>query len=756
MQTTEKPLLNALMEQGRDYMPSVPRTDEDDKALIWNAKLFVSTKRTHCSADRFEQIFTTTMNYITTTEHHMYMDIQKGNTTMKEFVQWLKVYFARNFPEMSNENDYSIMFERLKVAVFQYYVLQPLIDHPDTSDIKVCAPDDIRVRVKGKAYRSSSTFLNELDLFQFVEGLALRNHLDFSNPMITFTDTHDKHYLLRFLVSAPVMNAVPYPYLHIRKVPRDKPDFKKLVEDEMLTDMIVEYLKDRIKVSRGIVFSGPPGCVDSGTEFFDGKTWKSVADYKAGDEVLQYDTNTGHASMVHPSRYIKEPCSRMYEMKGRGISQCLSPEHNMICAASDGTTYKISADLFVQSQKARLLADRLITAYTPDNEDLDESMDNLKLQLLAALSGTFYKRTGRVEIRAQTRKQEKLLKQTLKCAGIPYDTIGHTVEYMQTVSFRMAEYFPLSLLSKNQCNSLFAFGMRWMEGLSGYGKHAADLLQFLGTSGGMRTDLIHTDSGYYVEGDKSPLLSLEHLSIRTIAPEDGYKYCFTVPTHALVLRRDGCIFITGNSGKSTLLNAGLEVIPKTRETLVLQENDELHTKQSGFMFKHVTHGYHGEREVGLAELSRMALVEGCNEVIIGEVKGGEMRYTATLANSGGYIMYTTHSMSARGTLPRCADLIKQGSDYSYEDACKMLSCVQTIVYMEHYQVQEILENLGYDTTIQDFKYREIYKNPHPRDEIVAEKGEEEKAIEQTKTDTDDGTVDEDAVPDFALQAAVMI
>lgn len=31
---------------------------------------------------------------------------------------------------------------------------------------------------------------------------------------------------------------------------------------------------------------------------------------------------------------------------------------------------------------------------------------------------------------------------------------------------------------------------------------------------------------------------------------DGFKYCFTVPTGFLVLRRNGCIFTTGNSGKT--------------------------------------------------------------------------------------------------------------------------------------------------------------------------------------------------------------
>lgn len=420
--------LNNLMEQGIPYHPKVPRTEEDDKAIIWNAQLFQSTKRTHCSQERFHKIFTETMSYIMTTEHHMYMDIQRGNVQEGEFVLWLKNFFLRNYPEMSNENDYGIMYKRLYTAIFQYYVLQPLINHEDTSDIKICAPNDIRVRVKGKAYRSSSTFVNELDLFRFVEGLAIRNGLSFSEPMITFTDSHDKNFLLRFVVSTPVINAVNYPYLHIRKVPRIKPTFEDLIKENMLPRIVMQYLIDKAKTAKGVVFAGPPG-----------------------------------------------------------------------------------------------------------------------------------------------------------------------------------------------------------------------------------------------------------------------------------------------SGKTTGLNAFIEYIPKTRETVVIQENNELHTNQSGFMFKNVTHGFKaGEPLVTLEDLAKMALVEGCNEFIIGEVKGGEMRYAMTLLNAGGYTALTVHSTSATETMDKLADLVKYGSDYSFDDARKMLKTIDVIVYMEQYQIQEILEVVDYDITTHQYIYRKIYKNPHPR------------------------------------------
>lgn len=456
-------LLNGITE----YIPRVPRTREDDESLVWNVG--GNKKRTHCPAERFETIFAETLTYIMTTEHHMYMGIQRGDTKEEEFILWLKTFFRRNYPEMGNENDYGIMYQRLYTAVFQYYVLQPLIDHPDTSDIKVCRANDIRVRVKGKAYRSSAVFISDTDLYRFIEGLAIRNNLSFSEPMITFTDQHDKNYILRFLVNTPVVNTNGLPSMHVRKIPRVKPDYAELIKAEMLTPVVRDYLIDKAKTSKGIVFAGPPG-----------------------------------------------------------------------------------------------------------------------------------------------------------------------------------------------------------------------------------------------------------------------------------------------SGKTTLLNAFIEYIPKTRETLVIQENDELFTDQSGFLFKHVTHGFkQGEKPITLEDLGKMALVEGCNEFIIGEVKGGEMRYVMTLLNAGGYSAFTVHSVNAHETMDKLADLVKYGSDYSFDDARKMLKNMDTIVYMEQYQVQEILEVVDYDLDTHRYVYRNIYKNEHPRwekpaAEEVRDAAEEGKAAE--------GSQNAPAVPeaDAAHKAAAFI
>ena len=255
--TKERPLLN----QGLPYIPDAGRTMEDDTAIVYDAISSIR-RRTHLSPQEFEKIYNDTITFFTVTERLQYKQYQSGEKKPTEFYKECAALLRRNYPKLTDrgDNDFNVLMDRINTAIFRYDVIQPLIDNPDTTDIKICGPNDIRVRVKGKAYQSNACFLNENDLYRFVDGLAIRNHVDiFSHPVITFTDKHDPKYILRFTISSPMVNAVDYPYLHIRKVPKTKPTFDDLIEAGMLNEDVKLYLIDRAKASRGIVFAGPPG-----------------------------------------------------------------------------------------------------------------------------------------------------------------------------------------------------------------------------------------------------------------------------------------------------------------------------------------------------------------------------------------------------------------------------------------------------------------------------------------------------------------
>lgn len=726
----ELPMLN----RGTPYVPEAGRTREDDEALVYDAASTLK-KRTHISQIEFERIYIDTMRFFAIQERLQFIQYQSGQKPAAEFYRDCAAYLQRNFEAMKNENDFNIMMNRISLAMFQYDVLQPLIDNKNTSDIKVCAPNDIRVRVKGKAYKSNATFIDDADLFRFVEGLGIRNKVDIkSRPMITFTDRHDENYILRFSVSSPMVNAVDYPYLHIRKVPKTKPYFDDLIQAGMLTEDLKLYLIDRAKTSRGIVFAGPPGCVDRDTEFFNGKEWKSIADYEDGEQVLQFDANTGTASLVVPEQYINEPCNEMWRFHAsEGIDQMLSDEHRVLYyPGQEENLQEISADVMAKKQNTGCFEGGIETCFSFSGDGMPLTDEELTVMLMVIRDGSFSTKHSKNRfciIRLKEDRKKMELEWALMAAKIRFRRVKRKngCNVYTFIAPRREEAFgadwyqctnrQLSLICKNILSGEDAFVTTQ--------KASADFIQFAFAACGQKavieTRLKKTKDGAAAEyrvtafdGHITDMNSCHEndgtgLKAERVKTEDGRKYCFTVPAHALVLRRNGKIFITGNSGKTTALNAFIEYIPKTRESLVIQENDELYTNQSGFMFKHVCHGFQGEPEVTLEELAKLALVEGCNEFIIGEVKGGEMRYAMTLLNAGGYAALTVHSTNAYETLNKLADLVKYGSDYSYDEARQMLKTFDTVVYMEGYKIREILECTGYDTEKHEYEYIHIYR-----------------------------------------------
>lgn len=763
--TKEVPLLN----RDEPYISDANRTQEDDISQTYYT-LKSLNKRTRMSKNRFEEIYIHAMRYFAIQEKFTYKRYQSGELSENDFIKECSNFLKHNFEEMrltekdilnGNEEtwDFKAMMNRLYISVFGYDVLQPLIDHPEMSDIKICAPDDIRVRVGGKAYQSDAYFIDEDDLVRFVEGIAIRNHINMdAQPMLTFTDAHDKNYILRFCISNPSVCSVDYPYLHIRKIPKNKLNFDQLIERKLLNKKVKEYLIDRAKLAKGIVFAGPPGCVDCETEFFNGKEWKFISKYQEGELVLQYDTTTQVASLVTPTRYIKEPCEKMNHFEtSKGIDQTLSDEHRVLYLEKthkDGEKiwgsrfHEMSAEELFEKQNNGKFWGGFQTSFHYDGKGISLTDAEIKVMLAVICDGTFDKRNeSNLRCSLNLKKERKIIevKRILDEANIPYkETMkknGYKLIVFQAPRREKAFTSHWYDCSKHQLQLICDNILQWDGHIDSVGrkqfsssiKTSIDFVQFAFSSCGYRATISELDrtgtfktineksyerktKEYSVIISTNNIVAMGHHKnkngsspiIKKVDTKDGYKYCFTVPTHALVLRRNGKIFITGNSGKTTALNAFIDYIPRTKETLVIQENDELNTTQSGFMFKHVSHGFQGEPIATLEDLAKMALVEGCNYFVIGEVKGGEMRYAMTLLNAGGQCALTVHATNAYEILDKLADLVKYGSDYSFEEARRMLKTFDTLVYMENYKIRDILECRGYDDQSHQFIYDYIY------------------------------------------------
>lgn len=183
------------------------------------------------------------------------------------------------------------------------------------------------------------------------------------------------------------------------------------------------------------------------------------------------------------------------------------------------------------------------------------------------------------------------------------------------------------------------------------------------------------------------------------------------------------------SGKTTLLNWFLEdCYESSAEILVIQEFDELFAYRRGVMFEHVVlNPPRGQSPVTLEKLGELALVSGANVFVIGETKGAEICHAVKLANSGCRTAMTMHSDSSSDTIDKMSMLIMQGmANIDKEQAKRMASCFNTIVYIDGYRVREILEITGFNEVKKDMDYRPVYIDPDwKRTGVFAEKKDEQ-------------------------------
>ena len=342
---------------------------------------------------------------------------------------------------------------------------------------------------------------------------------------------------------------------------------------------------------------GTPGCVDRNTEFFNGEEWKSIADYEAGEKVLQFNTDTNEASLVLPERYIKAPCDKMYHFETKyGIDQTLSEEHRVIYYKRYPRTNTYSPAMEMSAAELTALQNKgefrgkFKTDFKYNGKGIDLTDNEIKLMLAVICDGNFNKNNlNSLRCRINLKKERKIeaLTKLLNEAGIEYTTT-HTVNDYTVFSFnaprREKEFLPywyncnahqLQVICDNILQWDGRIDKKGRKAFSTTVKETADFVQFAFSACGYRAaisvndrlgqpymtngkEYIRKSAEYTITISDNVMVGMEwhndgrtnNVMVEEVIPSDGFKYCFTVPTHALVLRRNGKIFITGNSGKS--------------------------------------------------------------------------------------------------------------------------------------------------------------------------------------------------------------
>ena len=125
--------------------------------------------------------------------------VERGNLDKEKFAEEVKAYIRNRYTSDDDESTARI-YKGFSSFIWGYYILDPLIDDPDISDIVIYDAGRIYIKKLGIRYKADIVFKDESDYERFVERCSLRNHVSLSmnNSVQKWTDWSNDKYILRF------------------------------------------------------------------------------------------------------------------------------------------------------------------------------------------------------------------------------------------------------------------------------------------------------------------------------------------------------------------------------------------------------------------------------------------------------------------------------------------------------------------------------------------------------------------------------
>ena len=337
------------------------------------------------------------------------------------------------------------------------------------------------------------------------------------------------------------------------------------------------------------------GCVDADTEYLSPTGWVRIADY-AGGKVAQYIPETGSVEFVEPKEYVKLPCADMIRIKTKyGLDQMLSPEHRVLLVNGKSTTAKrevVQAHELLRRHDAyhkgartatggtklgtstiAFSAAAIPTAFTAaGGPGVPLSDAQLRVQVAVMADGYFGSTTNRCVVRLKRQRKVARLRLLLRKANIVFTE--STPEYETAKGFHVFT-FPAPRREKSYGASWWDASAKQLKIIADEVLHwdgsivrgqrfsttdepTANFIQYTFCASGrtarvtprFRVNKGHTEYTVQIRDTPRLYISGSKATVATAPSSDGYKYCFMVPSTFLVFRRNGCVFASGNTGKT--------------------------------------------------------------------------------------------------------------------------------------------------------------------------------------------------------------
>jgi len=410
-----------------------------------------------------------------------------------------------------------------------------------------------------------------------------------------------------------VANEIPYNF-------NDVPTIKKF------------YLSN--KKIRAIV--GPFGCYISDCEylsFSDGEyRWKKIKDYQEGEKIAVYDLKTKELRFEKPLAYVKLPMQDDWiHIRGSKFFEAIvSPEHVFPYTTphSDESKAKPISELI----RRGITNARVVNTFHIRGETFD--LDEWLVRFIAMLSADGHKLSeSKWQVCLRKRRKIERLEFLCRKIGVPYSRKVYDSRPTENIfTLDLSSYPQLVGLTKKFPNHFYNLSsdlldvlvdeiLHW-DGCFYNGndrryfttiKENAEFIQYASHATGRRASILKVSypkdnwkDGYIVhisgKGNKKTCFidkdAPKHESIRYIPPKEGeFKYCFTTSTGFFLVRFNGAIYISGNSGKSsgcviTLLRHTCEQMPdpygvrRTRFVIIrncYSDDTEILTEKRGWV-----------------------------------------------------------------------------------------------------------------------------------------------------------------------------
>ena len=338
------------------------------------------------------------------------------------------------------------------------------------------------------------------------------------------------------------------------------------------------------KFVRGI--KGPIGCTDADTEYLSPTGWRRIGDYDGG-LVAQWSPD-GALRFVEPD-YVEGPCEELILFENtNSVSMCVSPNHRMPLYDWKGDFCVKTAERVEQKPSRHVVP----TAFTPTTS-LGLSDLDIRLRVMIAADGCYPKAGKQAVVCVRKERKKDRVRHLLTACGIPFKETGRIGRPTETFFTFDRPLFAKPLhesanwyQASREELAVLLDEMSYWDGLFDHEeirfhtskKEEADAVQFAAHACGRCAHIRITEykeaawaDCYCVsvttEGSNKRVTVLrgDNLQISRVRPTDGRQYCFTVPSSFWLARREGKIFVTGNSGKS--VTCCLEILRRARQQI---------------------------------------------------------------------------------------------------------------------------------------------------------------------------------------------